>query len=245
MSELVLIHHGIKGQKWGIRRYQNKDGTLTEKGRQRLGLDKYDRDHNSDTVLKKGTKVSRVINTNRYEDFKNPEFGGSDKAAKKYIDDILAKENKYERKYISVDGVKNSGRTNGKEYYMSWFTEDGLAPDMARLSIYELKKDARVASGKKVVDTLLDEVGSKTITELLKNNDSIKKMTLEYTRDKDLFDRVNKRLIDEGYDGIEDINDLDTDMPVIMFNSSKNLGKPISTKSGKEALEYIIKKHKK
>ena len=128
---------------------------------------------------------------------------------------------------------------------MSWFTEDGLAPDMARLSIYELKKDARVASGKKVVDTLLDEVGSKTITELLKNNDSIKKMTLEYARDKDLFDRVNKRLIDEGYDAIEDINDLDTDMPVIMFNSSKNLGKPISTKSGKEALEYIIKKHKK
>ena len=65
MSELILIHHGIKGQKWGIRRYQNKDGTLTEKGRQRLGLDEYDRDHNSDTVLKKGTKVSRVINTNR------------------------------------------------------------------------------------------------------------------------------------------------------------------------------------
>lgn len=115
---------------------------------------------------------------------------------------------------------------------------------MARLNMYELKKDARIASGKKVVDTLLDEVGSKTITELLKNNDSIKKMTLEYTRDKDLFDRVNKRLIDEGYDGIEDINDLDTDMPVIVFNSSKNLGKPISTQSGREVLKDI-KKHKK
>lgn len=30
-----LQHHGIKGQKWGIRRYQNPDGTLTEEGRQR------------------------------------------------------------------------------------------------------------------------------------------------------------------------------------------------------------------
>ncbi len=30
-----LYHHGIKGQKWGIRRYQNEDGTLTEEGRQR------------------------------------------------------------------------------------------------------------------------------------------------------------------------------------------------------------------
>lgn len=31
-----LYHHGVKGQKWGVRQYQNEDGTLTKKGRKRL-----------------------------------------------------------------------------------------------------------------------------------------------------------------------------------------------------------------
>lgn len=31
-----LYHHGIKGMKWGVRRYQNEDGSLTEEGQKRL-----------------------------------------------------------------------------------------------------------------------------------------------------------------------------------------------------------------
>jgi len=29
---MELYHHGIKGQKWGVRRYQNSDGSLTQEG---------------------------------------------------------------------------------------------------------------------------------------------------------------------------------------------------------------------
>ena len=33
-----LYHHGIKGQKWGVRRYQNLDGSLTNAGRRRYNI---------------------------------------------------------------------------------------------------------------------------------------------------------------------------------------------------------------
>ena len=34
-----LYHHGVKGQRWGVRRYQNKDGTVTDRGKKRLAKD--------------------------------------------------------------------------------------------------------------------------------------------------------------------------------------------------------------
>lgn len=39
ISDEELYHHGIKGQKWGVRRFQNKDGSLTSAGKKRYDDD--------------------------------------------------------------------------------------------------------------------------------------------------------------------------------------------------------------
>lgn len=50
-----LYHHGIKGMKWGKRRYQNADGSLTAAGRKR-----YERDQRENAGKKKGDKVGQA-----------------------------------------------------------------------------------------------------------------------------------------------------------------------------------------
>lgn len=54
MSDVVyLAHHGIKGQKWGVRRYQNSDGSYTDEGRRRRGLsDRYNASLSDNTKKK-------------------------------------------------------------------------------------------------------------------------------------------------------------------------------------------------
>lgn len=50
-----LQHWGIKGMKWGVRRYQNTDGSLTPAGQKR-----YDRDQRENSGKKKGNKVGQA-----------------------------------------------------------------------------------------------------------------------------------------------------------------------------------------
>ena len=40
-----LYHWGVKGMKWGVRRYQNSDGTLTDKGKKRYARDAREKEY--------------------------------------------------------------------------------------------------------------------------------------------------------------------------------------------------------
>ena len=51
-----LIHHGILGQKWGVRRFQNEDGSLTPAGKQRKKMDDKTKDY-----IKKGALATASV----------------------------------------------------------------------------------------------------------------------------------------------------------------------------------------
>lgn len=53
MEYYELYHHGVKGMKWGVRRYQNKDGSLTPAGKKR-----YDRDVRENNAKKKDNRIN-------------------------------------------------------------------------------------------------------------------------------------------------------------------------------------------
>jgi len=67
-----LYHHGIRGQRWGVRRYQNADGTLTEAGKARYGDKlKYD----SEGRVTDPNKARSFAYANVASDYKNVSQG--------------------------------------------------------------------------------------------------------------------------------------------------------------------------
>lgn len=61
-SNEYLEHHGIRGQKWGVRRYQNSDGSLTSAGKKRIRT-KDEKLH--DSVAKKHERIENKLEKKR------------------------------------------------------------------------------------------------------------------------------------------------------------------------------------
>lgn len=138
--ENELYHHGIKGMKWGIRRYQNPDGSLTNAGKKKYG-----------------TKTN-------FEKVK-----AAKKAAKEGVKERNAREKANARtakevaKYRKKAGFIDSKKTQDNPKSLSEMTNNELQSkiDRARLeNTYKELYPAKVSSGKKFVNSLKDKAVS-------------------------------------------------------------------------------------
>lgn len=110
MENSQLYHHGILGMKWGVRRFQNKDGSLTSAGKRHLeqnskakqGNNKKKKGHTtnkgksinelSDDELRK--RVNRLELEKRYEALSKKEQKAKMFDGKRFVTQVLEKSGK-------------------------------------------------------------------------------------------------------------------------------------------------------
>lgn len=138
-----LEHHGIPGMKWGVRRYQNEDGSLTAAGKSRYGFGEGD-----------GRKSSSARKMQR--DFNNLDKGYANVAAEKnaannQLNRRLNKTMKYAQKKGYADDLEgNRGRSKRLNKLMTK-TEKSLlntakyAKQMKEIEALQLKIIAKAA----------------------------------------------------------------------------------------------------
>ncbi len=120
-----LYHHGIKGQKWGIRRYQNEDGTLTNAGRARYSVG------DSEHALGIGNKKRLNTVEKRFRSYHNAYKNAEDVSYKK-----VAK-----AQYKGKDPTKYLNRA--KQFANSAETIESMSKRYQDLDLREQKRIAR------------------------------------------------------------------------------------------------------
>lgn len=63
---MYIAHHGIKGQKWGVRRYQNPDGSLTSEGYKHYGYEQYRSYGDPEVVFVSGSSKTQFKDSGYY-----------------------------------------------------------------------------------------------------------------------------------------------------------------------------------
>lgn len=174
MDNRYFAHHGIMGQRWGIRRFQNQDGSLTEEGKRRYYTDndEYGRDLNDNELSSAVKRMQQESQFKKLNDeiYKTPEQRRLEEKEKK------KKERLEKIKDAAFEATVNSGKavttmllTNGLNYAVGVATGNVentaknfgnyLYQGKGQFKPYVEKAAETTTKGEKSVKDILDEYG--------------------------------------------------------------------------------------
>lgn len=139
-SDNELYHYGIKGQKWGVRRFENEDGTLTPEGRERYGIGSKSPTSKQIRRLESDLKETYTHEHPLYKKMEN------------YANKAIALAEKYD-----FDGDDGGGGTTkadqkaGKKYVEYWDKYEELSEKISQDIMEKVNKE------------LIDKYGNETI----------------------------------------------------------------------------------
>ncbi len=143
-DQIFLYHHGVKGQKWGVRRYRNYDGTLTSLGKKRLGSNTKSIKNSSLSNKKKAEALSFVGNHSESAKYYKKDFYKNEKSLKynsliKKLASILVAEKIVSGDMSLSDGLRELKLVHDGQYIADRIIEANMF-DSAVNYIYEVNR---------------------------------------------------------------------------------------------------------